>query len=102
MPKKNLTAAEKRRFGKIADIPCPIPVKRKDGSITPCGSAVIIHHKTGAGMGRKSSNYDVMGICPIHHTDGGEGVAIHAGVETWEKLYGTQNYWIEWTQDQIF
>ena len=92
MPKKNLTAADKRYFAKVFELGCCI-----------CQMPPEIHHKTGAGMARKSHNSNVMPLCPDHHRLGMNGkLAIHAGVETWEAEHGTQDYWIEWTQDQIF
>jgi hypothetical protein len=32
----------------------------------------------------------VIPLCPHHHTDGGEGHAIHAGRESWEAIHGTE------------
>ena len=92
MPKKNLTAAEKRYFAAVVELGCCI-----------CKMPPEIHHKTGAGMGIRAHNSDVMPLCPDHHRLGmNDKLAIHAGVETWEDRHGTQDYWIEWTQDQIF
>jgi len=92
MPKKNLTAAEKRHFAKVVELGCCI-----------CEMPPEIHHRTGAGMALKADNMDVMPLCPPHHRTGEDDkLAIHDGVETWEELHGTQDYWIQWTKDQIF
>jgi len=66
-----------------------------------CHGEAVAHHKTGAGMGIKASDYDTFPLCLIHHTGGGKGVAIHEGVKTWEAKHGTQDYWIKWTQQQL-
>ena len=92
MAKKNLTAADKRYFAAVVELGCCI-----------CKMPPEIHHRTGSGMALKSDNKKVMGLCPPHHRTGADGkLAIHAGVETWEAKHGTQDYWIQWTQDQIF
>ncbi len=86
------TAAQKRYFTRVAELGCMI-----------CKAPAEIHHRTGAGMGQKSDNKDVMPLCPDHHRLGmNDKLAIHNGVETWEAKHGTQDYWIQWTQDQIF
>ena len=86
------TAADKRYWAKVFELGCCI-----------CQMPPVIHHRTGAGMGQKSDNEDIMPLCPPHHTLGTDGkLAIHDGVETWEAKHGTQDYWIQWTQNQIF
>ncbi len=52
-------------------------------------------------MALKSKYKDTMGLCVKHHTGGGLGVAIHAGVKTWEKIHGTQDRWIKITLEKI-
>ena len=68
-----------------------------------CGThyGVQAHHKTGAGMGLKASDYDTFPLCADHHTMGGRGVAIHAGVPVWEEKYGTQEQHIRETQRKL-
>jgi len=41
-------------------------------------------------MAQRSGNYLVVPLCKLHHQDGGLGVAIHAGQETWERCYGSE------------
>ncbi len=79
MPKKKPTKAEREYMSRVADTGCII-----------CKSPAEIHHLTGAGMGLRSSNYDILPLCPHHHRTGGHGNAIHAGTETWENIFGTQ------------
>lgn len=45
------------------------------------------HIRHGAGMGQKNSDYLAIGLCRIHHTDGGFGVAFHAGPRTFQKNF---------------
>jgi hypothetical protein len=83
-----LTAKDKKYFAKVTELGCCI-----------CRQPPQIHHCTGAGMGLRSSNRDVMPLCHYHHV-GAEG--IHTiGVRTWEKKYGTQEYWINWTRNSV-
>lgn len=44
----------------------------------------------GQGMSQRASNYLVIPLCPSHHTDGGKGVAIHAGQQSFEAIYGSE------------
>lgn len=60
-----------------------------------------IHHKTGAGMGLKASDYESMPLCHPHHRTGGYGVAVHAGVAAWEAKYGTQDEMVERVQAEV-
>lgn len=67
-------------MSKVAELPC-----------AACGVHLVeLHHPTGAGMGLRASNYDVIPLCPKHHRTGGYGVAVHAGQKAWEEKYGTQ------------
>lgn len=92
MPRKPATKKEKEYFACVVALGCCI-----------CKMPPEIHHRTGAGMALKSDNMDVMPLCPPHHRTGADGkLAIHAGVKTWEEKHGTQDYWIQWTLDQIF
>lgn len=90
MSKKAATKEERAYMGKVAELGCLI-----------CMQPAEIHHKTGAGMGRKSSNYDIMPLCPRHHRTGGHGYAIHAGTKTWEAKYGPQDEHIKMTKRMI-
>ena len=59
-----------------------------------CGAAAVPHHprelSLGCGTGIKADDQDAIPLCNRHHTTGGYGVAIHAGIEEWERRYGTQ------------
>ena len=52
-------------------------------------SPAEIHHlRAGVGLAQRSKR--AIGLCFRHHRTGGPGVAIHAGVKTWQAIYGTE------------
>ena len=51
-------------------------------------SPAVIHHVRDHGGKRDDSK--VLPLCPLHHTLGPRGVAVHAGRATWESRYGDQ------------
>jgi len=73
-------------MGKVAALGCII-----------CGNnQVVIHHITTArGFGGRASHYEVLPLCVRHHDGGEHGVAVHAGVKTWEEKFGTQKELLE-------
>lgn len=79
--KRPANKAEKAYMAKVADLGCII-----------CGNNhVVIHHITTLrGFGGRASHYDVLPLCVQHHDGGKLGVAVHAGVKTWEAKFGTQ------------
>lgn len=75
-------AEERRHLARVLALGCIV-----------CGAPAVIHHPrsgTASGMGLKAPHKDAIPLCPPHHTDGGPGVAIHAGQETWESIHGTE------------
>lgn len=75
-----MTKAEKIHMSRVAELGCII-----------CKSPAELHHpRNGAGIGQRSSHFDVIPLCPIHHRIGGFGVAIHAGQKTFEANFGTE------------
>lgn len=75
-----MTKHEKQWLNRVAELGCII-----------CGNPAQIHHiREGQGMAQRASNYLVIPLCPDHHTDGGHGVAIHAGQRTFERMYGSE------------
>jgi len=54
-----------------------------------------IHHISNGAMGKRATNYEVIPLCPIHHRTGGHGVAVHAGIVTWESTFGTEKDLLE-------
>ena len=70
---------EKIYLNKVAELGCVI-----------CKMPSEIHHiRTGQGH-KRASNYDVIPLCPKHHRNGGLGIAIHAGIRTWEAKFGNE------------
>lgn len=81
------TKEEEKHFCRLAEIGCVI-----------CSQPAEMHHLTGnkyRGMSQKANNYQVIPLCPSHHRTGGHGVAIHAGIQTWEAKFGSQEELLE-------
>jgi len=55
------------------------------------------HHIGNGTMGKKASNYEVIALCPIHHRQGGYGVAVHSGRKAFEKVFGTEQELLQMT-----
>lgn len=81
-----MTKREKAYLDRVASLGCVVCRNQGYGD-TP---AQIHHIRAGQGMAQRASNYLVIPLCPSHHTDGGHGVAVHAGRETFERIYGSE------------
>lgn len=80
----SVTRDERKHYGRIADHGC-IACHVLGFGFSHCE----IHHiRTGAGIGKKSHWSKVIGLCPNHHRLGGNGVAIHAGIKSFENNIG--------------
>lgn len=102
MPKKNLTAAEKQHYAKVAALGCYVGVHFPEAR-KKCGGYVNIHHALIAGEQR--GNDKVIPLCTNHHvqwTPLGFGYSAHNGTESFEKKYGTQEEMLEWVLDELF
>lgn len=64
--------------------------------------AAIHHIRAGQGASQRASDYLVIPLCPTHHQHGGYGVAIHAGQEAWEALYGSEMELLAQTIGEVF
>jgi hypothetical protein len=42
------------------------------------------------GMGMRNNFMNAIPLCPNHHQHGGHGIALHAGQETFESKFGTE------------
>ncbi|WP_158892448.1 MULTISPECIES: Ref family recombination enhancement nuclease [unclassified Pseudomonas] len=80
------TSAERRFLDRVVSLGC-IACHVLGFQDTP---AEIHHIRTGAGGGQRSSNLRVLPLCPVHHRQGGYGVAYHAGRVAWEAVFGTE------------
>lgn len=86
------TKREREHMSKVADLGCLI-----------CSNPQVeLHHvRTHTGMGKKASNFEVLPLCHLHHRNGGHGIALHAGVRTWEENFGTQRDLLRSVNEQI-
>ena len=56
-----------------------------------CGAGAEVHHiRSGQGQGQRASHFETLPLCPLHHREGGMGVAFHAGTRTWQAIHGTE------------
>ena len=78
--------AEQQHLDRVAALCCVVCRNQGLGD-TP---AEIHHCSAGTGLSVRADNYRTIPLCPIHHRQGGHGVAIHAGRRTWESNYGTE------------
>ena len=93
--KKTRTKAEQADMDLIASLGCVVDVDEPDEwgfeNKVRCELPAELHHPLeGAGMGAKNPDEDCIPLCHKHHRTGGKGVAIHAGQEQWEGLFGTE------------
>jgi hypothetical protein len=42
------------------------------------------------GMGMRNNFMNAIPLCPNHHQNGGHGIALHEGQETFENKFGTE------------
>ncbi|MDN7179065.1 Ref family protein [Caballeronia sp. SEWSISQ10-4 2] len=85
-PRIVTSAVEEYHRDRVAQLGCVVCRNLRLGK----SPAELHHARTYAGGGQKSSEFHVLPICPNHHRLGGAGVALHAGRQTWAKLYGTE------------
>ena len=91
MAKKSKTKAEKQHLTRVAELGCVI-----------CQRPANIHHLLrGKGTGQKASHYETIPLCHEHHQGGGIGVAIHAGIESWEARWNTEDHYLKLVHDAL-
>jgi len=79
-----MTKDERKHYDRIAQHGCIACIVLGHGY-----SPTEIHHiRHQSGLARKSHWSLAIGLCPAHHRNGGHGVAIHAGVESFEAALG--------------
>ena len=82
---------ERDHLNRVAELGCVV-CRLQHLGFTP---AVIHHTRFSVGLGQRAHYSKTIPLCPPHHTDGGYGVAIHAGKEAWERKYGTEQELLE-------
>jgi len=80
------TLAEKWWVARVVSLGCVVCRNLGHGE-TP---ANYHHIRTGQGAGQRSGNGLGIPLCKVHHQDGGQGVAYHAGPKTFERMYGSE------------
>jgi len=88
---------DKVYMGLVAELGCI--VCRNMGF--PDSPAEVHHIKSGVGMGQKSSNFDVIPLCPTHHRNGDYGTAYHRGPKEFENRYGTELELLKQTKELL-
>ena len=53
------------------------------------------------GVGMRNDFMHAIPLCPNHHQPGGHGIALHAGQETFENKFGTEEELLEDTLRRI-
>jgi Recombination enhancement, RecA-dependent nuclease len=97
-----MSAAGKKHMARVRDLGCI--VCRNVGLGATAASA---HHINAKGVGMKASDFQTIGLCPIHHQygDGSERfkgqIAVHRGLESFEKRYGTERELLEQTLREL-
>lgn len=77
---------EKKHMDRVASLGCVVCRNLGLGA-----SPSTVHHvRHGQGAGQRAGHFLTIPLCKLHHQDGGYGVAIHAGQEHWESLYGSE------------
>ena len=83
------------RVQHLHDLGC-IVCLRTTGTWVAC---TIHHTRQGMGMGMRNDDAHAIGLCPDHHQEGGHGITIHAGQETFEAIFGTETELLAATND---
>lgn len=88
-----MTKAERHHYDKLSQLGCIVCYREGLGYTLP-----HIHHiRHGVGMAQRSHYLMAIPLCPLHHQNGGHGVALHAGQKTFEAKYGTEMELLEQT-----
>lgn len=94
MPKRR-TAAESRHMDAVARLGCVVCYKMGYED-----SPAELHHiKEQTGIGLRSSNYEVIPLCPMHHRS--SEAAYHSSPATFTNKWGSQRSLLEFTLDLL-
>jgi hypothetical protein len=94
-----MNAAERKHLSRVAAFGC-IACYKQD---TPGTPAEIHHPRAGAGMSKKASHFDAIGLCPPHHrgTAGLSIPSIHASKNAFIEAFGTEAELLELSKELI-
>lgn len=87
---KSKTVAEKKHMKRVAELGC-IACSKLGYEDTPAE----LHHITSGAMGKKSSHFHVIPLCPYHHRNSDE--SYHRNPMLFTKKFGTQTELLEET-----
>jgi hypothetical protein len=83
-PKAIPSALAVAHMGRVAELGCCI-----------CRRPAEVHHCRSFAKGwGKATDFHTIPLCPDHHRLGKRGVAIHAGIQTWQGLHGTEEHFL--------
>lgn len=85
-PRITTTAQAKAHMGRVAELGCIACLNMGH----PGTWAEVHHARAFAGAGQRSSDFHTISLCPQHHRLGGSGVAVHAGIQSFERAHGTE------------
>ena len=92
-----MTKDERKHYERLAQIGCIVCRNLNFGYSEP-----HIHHiRHGAGIGQKSHWSLAIPLCPLHHQNGGFGIALHAGQKTFEAKFGTESQLLQQTLELL-
>lgn len=91
--------AEREHLNKVAELGCVACFIQAGVWGTP---GEIHHIRTGQGMSQRAPHKLSICLCPDHHRYGEHGkTAIHASPVKFEKLYGTELYLLDVTENNL-
>lgn len=89
--------SKSQRFAKLVELGCVV-CKRTYGAYTE----PEIHHLRSRGSAGKKALWEfTIPLCPMHHRLGGYGTAFHAGKMAFQKLYGTEEDLLAYTNENL-
>lgn len=96
--KKRANKQEREHMSQVAEIGCIVCELFFDAHGTPAE----LHHITKtSGFGARAKHTEVIPLCHMHHRTGGHGVAVHAGVNTWEEKFDTQQNLLKIVNERV-
>lgn len=93
---KSATKAEKAHMNRVAERGCIVCF-----NLGHYDTPAEIHHIGNGTMSKRASNYEVIGLCHIHHRTGNNGVAVHSGRKAFEANFGTEQELLNQTLEAL-